>query len=798
MKKVTILFSFLAFNGFGLQAQSVADYVFSQSTETYTPVVGTPSTAAGDDGSQNDIPIGFDFSYGSATYTTFSISTNGFIRLGNPVAGSSWTNILANNAAQRPLIAAFWDDHNRNTGSIQYALSGSTPDQILEIGWDNINLGGNGSQSATAFGSFKMRLYETTGVIEFIYGPTMNPVGNLSASVGLNDSGSFLSITPNLISATASNITANNLINSTEFLVGQKFTFTLGPPCNGVPVPGNTVSSVSSVCAGTNFQLSLENPTAGFGVSYQWQSSFDGVEYSDIPLANNSILTTNQTLANYYQCLVSCGSESAISTPVQVTVNSAILCFCTPTYTIGKTDGDLISNVTITGTTLSNSSGTEPVNPAYTYFTGQENYTASLQMGYTYELNVTVGSFGQQNVTAWIDYNDNGFFEANERVGSTAEIGGGGTGTFQITLDCNALPGLHRMRIRDVWNTLATNIDPCANYQYGETEDYDITIEEGSICIAPTNLGTSSLNATNATLTWVSVCNPLGSDLHFGPAGSGLPTGLPSHPNSTSPLLISDLTNGTSYEFYVRSVCVDNQYSNWIGPYTFTTLPPPIANDECINAIELTAGTTFAEHAVIASNLDASTSIGIPNPTCAALGFGGDVWFSTIVPADGKITIELQANPGSPFIDSGMSVFTGSCDNLTAIGCSDDEGVGSFSKLNLTGLTAGQTIYARVWEYGNNVQGTFKIAAWSATLNNNNFDFSDLNYYPNPVYDYLSISNKQPITAVLVYNLLGQQVINQTVLTTSANINLSNIPTGTYLVKVFVNDKTKTFKISKE
>lgn len=158
MKKVLFLFLFLAQFA---HSQSVGNYEFSQSTETYTPVVGTNSTATGDDGTQNGIPIGFNFNFWGINYTTFSISTNGFIRLGNPIANQSWVNTLSVTSTQAPLIAAFWDDHNRTTGSISYLVSGVAPNRILSIGWDNINLGNGGAVSTSEFGSFKMRISET-------------------------------------------------------------------------------------------------------------------------------------------------------------------------------------------------------------------------------------------------------------------------------------------------------------------------------------------------------------------------------------------------------------------------------------------------------------------------------------------------------------------------------------------------------------------------------------------------------------------------------------------------------------
>jgi hypothetical protein len=798
MKKITLVFFLFILNGFSSRGQSVADYVFTQSTEIYTPVIGTNVTAIGDDGSQNDIPLGFNFNFGGVNYSTFSVSTNGFIRLGNPLSGLGFTNLLSLTSQNAPLIAPFWDDHNRNTGSIQYTIIGNSPDSIIEIGWDNINLNNNGGQSPTAFGSFKMRLIEATGGIEFIYGPTMNPVGALTASIGLNDLSGFLSISPNAAIATSSNTIANNAITTTQFLLGQKFTFTPGLPCNGAPIPGNTISSSMNVCSNFLINLSLENQTSGFGIAYQWQSSTDGLVFTDIENATNSTYSATQATTTTYQCIVTCSNVSGTSIPVEVQLNAPNQCYCLPIYTSGKTSGDLISNVTITGTTLTNNTGTAPVNPAYTYFSGQSNYTATLQIGASYEMNVTVGTFQQQNVAVWIDYNDDSVFSSNERVGYSSEIGANATGTFLITLDCNALPGLHRMRVRDVWNTMAAALDPCTSYGYGETEDYDITIEEGFVCQAPTALGTTSVNPTNAELTWTPVCTQIGFDVHFTLAGEGLPIGNPSNPNSNFPLLVTNLTTLTNYEFYVRSVCADNQFSMWAGPFAFTTLPPPIANDECENAIALIPGTNFNENAIVANNIAASKSINTPNPTCATLNFGGDVWFSTVVPPDGKITIEVQASPGSPFVDSGMNAFTGTCDNLTVIGCSDDEGVGSFSRLNLTGLIAGQTIYTRVWEYGNNVQGAFQIAAWSPTLSSINFDKSNFNFFPNPVKDYLNLSYSELISKVIIYNMLGQEVLNQNTNDSNAKIDVNVLPTGSYLAKVFSNNLQHTIKINKE
>lgn len=796
MKKITLIVLLFVAN---VNAQSVGGYLFSQATEIYVPVVGTNSSANGDDGDDNSIPIGFNFSYGGATYSTFSISTNGFIRLGNQIAELSYVNALSLTSTQSPLIAAFWDDHNRNTGSIQYLQSGISPTRVLEIGWDNINLANGGVANDTRFGSFKIKLHESTGQIEFIYGPNMDTAGQFTASVGLNDLTSFLSISPTSVTATSSNTIADNVVESTEFLLGQKFIFTPQPQCSGMPNVGNTNSSSTAVCSNFPFDLSLQNQIPGFGISYQWQISTSGSNFVNIENANNAFLTIAQTAESIYQCVVSCGTLSTISTPITITMSNVGSCFCFPSYTNGKTDGDLISNVVITGTSLSNNTGTIPENPSYTYFTGQPNLTATLQVGYSYDLNVTVGTYQQQNIAAWIDYNDDAIFSLDERVGfSLTEIGSNETGVIRIIISCSAVPGLHRIRIRDVWNTDSSSIDACANYGYGETEDYDVTIEVPLGCQAPFDLNTGSLSSNSAELVWSPGCNQANWDIHLTAMGGGIPVGLPSNPNVDNPFFAFGLTPFTSYDFYVRAICADPSISNWAGPFTFTTLAVAVSNDDCETAIPLTIGTTFEEYAVVGTNVGATKTIGPPNPTCAIFAFGGDVWYSVVVPPDGNMKLEVRQDPGSLFIDSGLTAFRGTCTGLIALGCSDDEGIGGFSLLNLSGLTPGETIYARVWEFANDTFGTFQFSAYSPTLAVSNFEKSKFRFYPNPVKDVLNLSYDKNISNVIVFNLLGQEVLSMILKSNQIEIDMSYLPSGIYIVRANSENLEENIRVIKE
>lgn len=795
MKKTTLTL-FLLLLTMLCRAQAVSDYVFSESSETYVPVSGSNSTASGDDGVQNAVPIGFTFNFGGADYTTFSISTNGFIRLGNAIAATNWTNGFDNNSTEAPAIAAFWDDNNRNAGSIQYAVSGIAPNRTLEVGWDQVNIG-NGGNTSGPVASFKIRLYET-GQIDFVYAGIMNWSGSISSSIGLNDMTSYLSVFPSGTTAATSSTTSYNAINTTADIVGRKYTFLPPSPCSGPPLAGNATASVMSVCQNHFFTLSLPDLPGESGYGFQWQSSLDGTDFSDITGAQSDELTLTQTSSTYYQCMVWCGTATVTSEPVLVTM-SAANCYCEPTYTSGKTDGDLISNVVVTGTTLSNNTGTAPMNPAYTYFSGQPNYTATLQVGINYNIEVTAGSFGQQNSAVWIDYNDDSVFSPDERVGFTgAEVGSFQTASYTILLDCTAQGGIHRMRVRDVYNVAGIEIDPCANYGWGETEDYDVTVIPGTDCVAPLALGVAFSNAYNAMLEWAAGCGQDSWDVHVTLAGGGLPSAAASHPGvDENPLLVSGLTPATDYEFYVKGHCGVNGDSPWAGPFAFTTGPEPIANDECETAFTLIPGSNFEEHALTATNIGATKSLGPPNPTCAIFGFGGDTWFSIVVPVSGNITVETQAAPGSPLIDTGMMLFSGTCGDMTSLGCSDDEGIDAFSMLSVTGLTPGSTIYARVWEYANDTFGDFKVSAWDSSLGTGTFDDSGFGCYPNPVKDKLYLSSQSDITSVRVFNLLGQNVMTASAPQVNT-IDMMSLSKGVYLVKVSIGSREKTVKIIKE
>lgn len=236
------------------------------------------------------------------------------------------------------------------------------------------------------------------------------------------------------------------------------------------------------------------------------------------------------------------------------------------------------------------------------------------------------------------------------------------------------------------------------------------------------------------------------------------------------------------------------------------TCPPD--NDLCAGAIPLTPGAVFETNPLTGQNQFGATDSGeLPLPGCAlydpadVTGFGGDVWFSVVVPGDGNITIETQGDPSGNGGDTGMAVYSGACGSLVLVECDDDDSPdGNYSLVSVVNpALAGQTIYVRVWEYGGNNPLSFQISAYSATLStvdlNNENAFS---YFPNPVNDKLTLRAQNNIQNVSVYNMLGQEVVRTAPNTLTSEVDMNTLSSGAYFVQVTINDTTETIRVIKK
>lgn len=158
------------------------------SVATYTSLtpagstdIATPNT---DDANSAAQAIGFSFSYNGQTFTQFVLNTNGFLRLGDMPPSAPNLFLTANSSAYPGgpfastdpadvnLIAPFNVDLRQGTSPAAYrvATTGTAPNRVCTIQWTNVADKLTPPVPYIGNAEFQAKLYETTNVIEFVYG----------------------------------------------------------------------------------------------------------------------------------------------------------------------------------------------------------------------------------------------------------------------------------------------------------------------------------------------------------------------------------------------------------------------------------------------------------------------------------------------------------------------------------------------------------------------------------------------------------------------------------------------------
>jgi hypothetical protein len=657
----------------------VSSYTFAESAGTYAALGGTNSTATGDDGIQNGIPIGFNFVMGGTTFTHFCINTNGWIKLGNAattIGLSGWTNALGNAATHRPLIAALWDDNHRNTGAITYSTTGTAPNQVLTVDWNNVNIGGDGSTSAINLASFQLKVYQTTNVVEIIYSGTLALAGTLSASIGLNDNTSFLSVTPGA-PGTASGGTANNGISATTNMVGKKYTFT---PASCLAPTGLAASAITTTGATLNWTA------VGGATGYEWAVTTSATPpASGTATAATTASATGLTPGTIYYLHVRTVCGATFSN--WATISFTTLC------TIG----------TIPYTENFDASAAPPLcfnfqdlnaNTTWSIFTAGGNGTATPPNSIRYNWNTPTGAddwffLRGLNLTSGTSYRlrfkykaSNGptFIEKLEvKYGAAPNAAAMTTGTLFTNTNINNA-------VADPFIQASVDFTPTATGDYfigfhcfSDPDQAFLYIDDIEVivtptCNEPTGLATSAITANTATVSWTAVAGAVGYQYEV--TTSATPSGTWPNTTAATTVNLSGLTGTTLYYFHIRTNCGATQ--SIVSSISFTTTL------DCNAATVITACNT-AQTATIAAGTGSYS-----NNACGFTTPGRELLYSFTPTITGIYTLNITAAPGTGYIDYMYKDATGGCD-ATGWTCIDDNnavGTDVFGP-----LTAGTTYF---------------------------------------------------------------------------------------------------------
>jgi hypothetical protein len=172
-------------------------------------------------------------------------------------------------------------------------------------------------------------------------------------------------------------------------------------------------------------------------------------------------------------------------------------------------------------------------------------------------------------------------------------------------------------------------------------------------------------------------------------------------------------------------------------------------------------------------------------------------WVRTMTPYNAGLKLRvtfasfnLESNYDYLYIYNGPDEFA---PDLTSGGLTGTANPGTFNST----ATDGSLTFKFYSDEGVVAAGWNATITCTGTLGEESNNFLDYSYYPNPTTGKVTMSSKDAITEVAVYNVQGQLLFNQKMNELTTNVDISQFATGTYFFKLKINDREANFKILK-
>ncbi|MEI6750369.1 MAG: GEVED domain-containing protein, partial [Bacteroidota bacterium] len=241
--------------------------------------------------------------------------------------------------------------------------------------------------------------------------------------------------------------------------------------CYNSSVPPVAAFTASSTSPAANTTVTFTDQSTNIPTSWAWSFSPNTVVYMGGTTASSQNPQVQFTALGQYSVTLTATNGYGSDAEVKANYISVIpYTYCIPTYTTGTSSNDYITLVQLG--TINNATGAS-ASPYYTYYSSM---STNLTPGSAYTITLSPGTYASNNyIAVWIDYNQNGVFDATEKLGNILAPPTPATSVINFTVPAGATTGTTRMRVREVYNN--TTIDPCVSYTYGETEDYNVNIQ---------------------------------------------------------------------------------------------------------------------------------------------------------------------------------------------------------------------------------------------------------------------------------------------------------------------------------
>lgn len=365
----------------------------------------------------------------------------------------------------------------------------------------------------------------------------------------------------------------------------------------------------------------------------------------------------------------------------------------------------------------------------------------------------------------------------------------------------------------------------------------DIVIMVTPTCVPPVVAPTvANITASTATVNWIASTTAAaeGYDYYYStsatnPTSATTPTGSVAAGITTVDL--TGLSSVTTYYVWVRSKCSSTDVSAWSNSATFVT-PCSSYNTPFTEGFSpfLPSCWTRASAGTIATGPTNALAGGWLEDGFLNVGTTGAARFNIYSTnrTGWLITPLMNTTVGAAYdfsFDYGITAYTGvaanamGSDDTVKVAMSTDNGT-TWTQIQNFSAASNVTNVLQQFQYAylaattsvkfafladagtvnDNLDYNFYVdnVAMDINLSNETFTKNTLTAYPNPVKDNLNISFTENITDVTVYNLLGQKMFDKNINATEGKIDMSNLASGTYLLKVRSGDTVQTMKVVKE
>ena len=528
-----------------------------------------------------------------------------------------------------------------------------------------------------------------------------------------------------------------------------------------------------------------------------WNASTDNVGVEGYKIYQNGSYIATSTSTSYsvnglvastaYSFYVKSFDASDNLSSASNIVNATTLANSVTSYCDSK--GNVVTDEWINRVVVGSIDNTSGANSGYINFTSQ---SANISKGVNETITIYPGWAGtvyNEGYAVWIDYNQDGDFEdAGEMVWSKAASKDSPVaGSFIIPV--TAADGTTRMRVSMKYGGIPT---ACETFNYGEVEDYTVNIVntvDTEAPSTPTGLAYNNLSETSLDLSWTASSDNVGV------------TGYDVYQNgayiatvSGTSYSVSGLSGSTTYNFYVKAKDAAGNISSQSNTVYPTTLAGSLTycesqgnnvSDEWIQRVVV--GT-------IDNNSGENDGYGDFTSMTANMSVGSQ-YSVTIYPAwsgttyDEGYAVWIDYNKDGSFDDIGELVFSNAASQSTSVN-------GTFT---VPAATSGQTRMRVSMQWnaippscGNLNYGEVEDYTVSI-VNSKSYNLSNqsIYVYPNPADNeiYIKISDVENYSKATIYSVTGAIVKNANINKFDNKINVTELKSGVYLIKVESKDK---------